>query len=82
MSNQPETDNLLRERVYQNTLKIMNTAKDEIAYRSAADSFESLGDYKDAPQLYKECDEQAKRYHNDSVYNNAKAAIEANEAKT
>ena len=56
MSTQPETDNLLRERVYQNTLKIMNTAKDEIAYRSAADSFESLGDYKDAPQLYKECD--------------------------
>lgn len=82
MSTQPETDNLLRERVYQNTLKIMNTAKDEIAYRSAADSFESLGDYKDAPQLYKECDEQAKIYHNDSVYNTAKAAIEANAAKT
>ena len=82
MSNQPKTDNLLRERVYQNTLKIMNTAKDEIAYRSAADSFESLGDYKDAPQLYKECDEQAKEYHNDSVYNAAKAAIKANEAKT
>lgn len=82
MSTQSETDNLLRERVYQNTLKIMTTAKDEIAYRSAADSFESLGDYKDAPQLYKECDEQAKRYHNGSVYNAAKAAIEANAAKT
>lgn len=76
-----ENDQLLRERVYNNTLKIMQNANSEESYKSAADSFESLGDYKDAPKLQKECQEQVKIYHNNSVYEAAKTAIDKNPAQ-
>ena len=62
-------------------INFLTKQKDEISYKSAADSFESLGDYKDASQLQKECTEKALIHHNDTIYEAAMTSIAENPGK-
>ena len=57
-----------KEGVYNGAKKAMNSASSKSAYKAAADSFQSISDYKDAAQLAEQCLEKAEICRKDAVY--------------
>ena len=62
-------------RIYNDAANAMSLADSEDAYRSAADKFKSIPDFKDADALAESCLDKAEICRKDGVYSSAKSKI-------
>lgn len=61
--------------IYNDAVNTMNRADSEEAYRSAADKFKSIPDFKDAAALAESCLDKAEICRKDGIYSSAKSKI-------
>ena len=58
--------------IYQTAVNAMNMAKTDVAYKSAAEIFRTVSDFKDAGSLAEQCLDRAEACRKDAIYNTAK----------